>query len=292
MIEQEAQLAFRLERDYATAERLYRRAIEFNPAFAGSYALLMLISGLTEEAEAALAMLTESYPQIAPWWTFLAQSRAINGDFQGAYDAAVRYENLNPPDTYSIWQLPRFLVLVPMGRMEEAQQRLDALGDAMTGRERETVDLFRSLLAFQIDMAAGNIEGATAVAEAMRDAHRPDRAGHLFFALGDPRAGEELARASRFMDPAYLGLGFMLLSPGQRDADVYRCFLDAMGLTSEWRLELCRRAATMPRKSFISCDPHKYESRAVSSGTASLGQADPESGLERSRHGIALGPGL
>ena len=49
-----------------------------------------------------------------------------------------------------------------------------------------------------------------------------------------------------------------LLSSEQHGDPFVRELEDALGLTREWRLELCRRAATLPPETGIACDPDNY----------------------------------
>ncbi len=48
-----------------------------------------------------------------------------------------------------------------------------------------------------------------------------------------------------------------------RDHPLARRWADNMGYTYEWRLELCKRAATFPPESKINCDPARYAAEGV-----------------------------
>ncbi len=50
-----------------------------------------------------------------------------------------------------------------------------------------------------------------------------------------------------------------VLSEEQRNHPLVRRIESNLGLTPEWRLELCRRAATLSAETHISCDPGKYK---------------------------------
>lgn len=249
--------AFRLRHDLDAAEQIFRRATLIHPAFGAGYPNLMIVSGLTVEASAQLSVLTETLPMISDYWTFLAQARAINGDLEGAYQAALQYENLTPPHTYSLWQLPLYVLVVRTGRLEEARRRLEEVTAAMAdGQVSGALPLFRGVLAFELAMSESDRETAVRIADELA---AQGLGGAPYLRLGNPRANDQLAAAAPTADPAYVGIFLMVLTPDLREHPTVRTYLDSVGLTKAWRLELCRRAATLPPTTWISCDPAKYE---------------------------------
>ena len=53
------------------------------------------------------------------------------------------------------------------------------------------------------------------------------------------------------------------MSPEDRESSVWRRFREALGYTDAWRLKLCRRMATMPAESQLSCNPAEYDTRVM-----------------------------
>ena len=87
------------------------------------------------------------------------------------------------------------------------------------------------------------------------------RAGLYYVLLDDPRAQAAIEKAATDLPAPLFGWFYStaMLSEEQRSHPLIKRIESDLGITPEWRLELCRRAATLPPETHIKCDPSKYE---------------------------------
>lgn len=49
------------------------------------------------------------------------------------------------------------------------------------------------------------------------------------------------------------------IPPRFRNTSTWQSYRTGLGYTDAWRLEICRRASTVPPETGLTCDPKKYE---------------------------------
>jgi TolB-like protein len=225
------------------------------------YAQWMLASGLVAEARDYLEQAVVAWRYLPVAWLFLSDARALSGDVEGAYEAALQATKLLPPDAITgryalMWALPR------LGRLEEAERELVTLRNAYQRMQRyPDLRLISLSLEFDIAFANGEHERAAELAATLESEGWHQIAGFLFLVLDDDRATRALEAGAQppFYRVNHLPSYLRYLSPAQRQDPRIRRMLDAMGFTSEWRLEFCHRISTLPRESGLACDPRRYE---------------------------------
>ncbi len=253
-----------VEGDVDGAEGRARRSVA--TGFGLSYAQIMVSSGLYAEAESYLRRAVETDPYQPGYWEWLAAARGNLGDIPGTIAAAEGNARLFPPETL-VMASPLRWALPAGGRLDDARALLQrvqvAIERARPGSQYRNTLQWLSLLPLQFELAMAEADPATASAAAQRlaDDRMHTLAGVFFLRLNDPRAEEQLELAAA--EPQFERFAWfhsaMHLGPALRDHPLIRNLEDAMGFSRLWRLELCKRAATLPPESHITCDPTKYE---------------------------------
>ena len=86
-------------------------------------------------------------------------------------------------------------------------------------------------------------------------------AAMLYLMADDPRAHE--AFMSALVSPVwwkYMTDHYEWWIPARlRNTPTWRSYVAGLGYTDAWRLEICRRASTVPPETGLVCDPKKYE---------------------------------
>ena len=114
-------------------------------------------------------------------------------------------------------------------------------------------------LVFELALAEADLERATQAADWFAEEGLHARAGIFYLRLDDPRASDYLTRqAEPYLDRYFWSLATLHLTPQLRKHPLIVDLEDALGFTRQWRLELCKRASTLPPESHITCDPEKY----------------------------------
>lgn len=115
-------------------------------------------------------------------------------------------------------------------------------------------------LTFEVAMVDGDLVKARSTAERLAEDAYHGMAGILYLRLGDTRAQAQLTLAaeSPYFERFPWFQNTVHLTPELREHPLILKVNDALGFTKAWRLELCKRASTLPPESHITCDPSKY----------------------------------
>ena len=217
----------------------------------------MMSSGLIEEAESYFEIDVEENPFVFPAWQSLAYARALRGDVKGTLQAAEYANALSPDDVAGhisiLWGLPH-------ENLEQAKELLMSFTTLADNTGASGAIFRRDVLANEIAMVEKDSSKAQGIAERYENIN-PLWAGIIYLRLGDERAEKQfdLAASPPYFDRRFM-FAFMGFIPSEhRELPTVRRALDKMGFTHKWRLELCRRASTMPPHTGIGCDPSKYE---------------------------------
>ena len=252
-----------IEGDFLGAEPL----ASFDAAQDGYYGLyvrLMETTGLHEEAEPWARRYVQEYPYSPDAWDGLGRVLANTGRFDEALEAGIRGAELVPPGSpgpTAAWGTYAALA----GDMGTAEQRLAEI-QALASREQPASVAEQYLhamshgLEFSIAYESGDHTRGARVAKWFADRGQHSNAAFYYFLLDDARASAQLSLAQSEVGLPWLTWLYAkpFISPEQRDTEFYRRMQDALGLTDELRLEMCRRAARQPPESLITCDPKKY----------------------------------
>ena len=248
------------------AERAYRTMVLEGDGALG-YAILMHGSGLNAEAERALQNIVElSEPYMVPAWDHLSSARISIGDYSGAIEAATHGSELVPEGQLGLlWN--KAMAEAKSGDIASARASLEAQTEYLDSLDddylyRPLVENSTSILAFEVALARGDTEEGRTQAEALAEAEIYLWAGIAFLRLGqEDRASELLqqAGAPEALDRWYIYNATMFTPPELRRHPEIRKVYNKLGYTDEWRLELCRRASTLPPDTGITCEPAIYE---------------------------------
>jgi len=160
-------------------------------------------------------------------------------------------------DTYAIHIIPLLIAEIRTGRLKDSHRRLERLNALVAEGVGGPVPFVRDVLAFHLALEEGDREGASLLAEQHAESGDYGVSAYMLLTLHDDRAAEHFERLIPLTERGFLGLGEMTLPQGLREAPAYRHYLDEIGHTRDWRLELCRRAADLSSIG-ITCDPSKY----------------------------------
>jgi len=154
------------------------------------------------------------------------------------------------------------------GDIATAEAKLDSLRASLQqaapgSMAQRYLEALVQKLDFRLGYVTGDQVRATAAAEWFEHHGQHLRAALYYFLLHDPRAQRELELGRA--EPPYLLLAWSFetaVVPVERRMEpLYTELEDLLGLNSEWRLEMCRRASRLPPETMISCDPGKYSVR-------------------------------
>ncbi|MEZ5550243.1 MAG: winged helix-turn-helix domain-containing protein [Pseudomonadales bacterium] len=227
------------------------------------YSLLLMVSGLYREAESYFHYLTRAAPYDSVGWEMLTESRLLLGNATGAVAAARTLVTLYPPDAVNallllIWPL------VFADELEEAtalMRRADELLKTLgSGTQQRMCQKSLEQSRFELAMRSGDRARATEAAEQIHGLGDAVLAGVLALRLGDSRATGWLAEP---LSPQFQRFWWWkaraLMTGAIAEHPSILAVEAALGFTPQWRLELARRAATLPADSHICCDPALYE---------------------------------
>ena len=230
----------------------------------------MLAPSLYNEAAEAIEYVAKQQPFTASVYDTLPLALGFLGNIDGVMEAANRSRAMSPPDSFRglialAWALPRG------GRFEETEalraEIQSTIATAVPGSARRyTEDLPNDLTRFELARLQGNHDRALQVVEErlsdvyFDDIHDEDTTLSLLV-LGDARVAiflEKALHSQLTTRDVWRYVSLMYIPPEFREHPIVRELEDAMGHTKEWRLELYKRAATLPPESHISCDPETY----------------------------------
>ncbi|MGE0623930.1 MAG: winged helix-turn-helix domain-containing protein [Pseudomonadales bacterium] len=251
-----------VEGNLRAAEERARVAIE-KAGYVATYGLLLMASGLYEEASRLLRCGTERFPHDPTGWEYLAWAQANLGDVQGALAAARQLARLWPNRALLArypwaWSLPR------AGRFDEARSLLEELDEAIARLRPDA--LYRLLLvdvkvrlAFELAFQQGDRDGARRAIVEHRPVN-PSLAGALYLCLDDPKGVPLFRDAARVAACERWGWWQRRahLSVLQRSNPAVVEFEAALGITPTWRHELARRASQLPASCHLRIDPDAY----------------------------------
>lgn len=232
------------------------------------YAWLMLHSGLHREAESFFRWFNEQMPHHPGGIRVKEMTSALRDDAFGAVEASRELAGTTSDSVNLLygaaWGLPR------LGRLDEARALYDKVSHEARRLTPDSAtafiyDKYLAVLAFEIAMAERDLESARAAAERHAEMGSHASAGIRFLRLGDPRAEHHLRRAEQ--DAPFIRrdwLWYVAFTPPElRTHPAFIRLQDALGYTSEWRQELCRRASAMPTHTHVTCDPTQFETHAA-----------------------------
>jgi len=261
----EALLKAYLDGDLGGAEKVFRiMAIYADLGY--TYAELMNHSGLYAEAEAyfeKLLVANPYRPNAIGAWDQIVIARVNLSNFHGALSAARSHSRLISPN--NDWLQSGLPVILPkLGKLEEARELLGraalSLEKSRKGSVRESSNrLFAHKMAFGIAMVEGDTQKARLLTEEIA-LYNSLSAGIRYLILNDPRAERFLSLAGE--TPSHWrnvwAYATAIIPPELREHPLILDLEEKLGFDKAWRLELCKRAATLPPESLITCDPGKY----------------------------------
>ncbi len=254
-----AELALWIDGDFAQAERILRENLIENGWFF-SYGLLLLASGLTEEAAVLFKRGSDiNLPFFPAAWDWLSVAQGIMGDEQSALATANVFARLVPEDSV-VPDLDRGIIAAKLGRIGEAEEiarRFDeAASRADNSSDYEHFTRFGShLISAKTHTIANDYARAKRAADDLLQMGAMDFAAAVYLELGDETAIElfrEAASQSRFYRR---GLPYLMLylETDLHDHPAVVDFLSALGQTPEWKRELCGRIRDLEQRLRVTC---------------------------------------
>jgi hypothetical protein len=226
------------------------------------YGMLLLVSGLYPEAEACFRHQTESRPYQPVGWEMLTESRLNLGDMAGAVLAGRQLVRPFPPDSFNSVSLCAW-PLVRAGVLEEAAELIDDLSWRVArlqeGIQRRMSDRVLVRIQFELGITTGDTLLTARSIDRMVELDMRTLAGILCLRLGDDRADALLAESPQaHFDRHWWWKTSSQITPDIADHPAIERIRRELGFTPEWRFELAQRAARLPARSHISCDPAAY----------------------------------
>jgi DNA-binding winged helix-turn-helix (wHTH) protein/tetratricopeptide (TPR) repeat protein len=226
------------------------------------YGMILLVSGLDFEAESYFSYMTETYPYHPVGWEMLAESRLQLGDMAGAVAAARQLVRLYPPGSLNSDGLLAW-PLVMAGELDEAAELMAAL-EVRTERlpegfQKQMSRRRNAQRTFEFAAMTGEKPKARSAIDQLIAADDYMLAGILCLRIDDARAERLLAEPIQPQFERYAWWKTTVsITPEIAEHPAIDRIYTALGFTPQWRCELARRAARLPAKSHISCDPQKY----------------------------------
>jgi TolB-like protein/Flp pilus assembly protein TadD len=222
---------FQYDRDWAAAEREFKRAIELNPNYANAhhwYALSLMWTGRHDEALLEVTRARQLDPLLL----------AVNANLGFILAAARRYDeavaecrktvDLDPNFPLAHYRLGQIYTL--KGRYSEAIPELEKAVALSRSSPRAIAELALAYALNGNSAEALRLAGEL-IARAKRRYVSPFDVALIYAGLGDPRAWEWLQRAERDRSPS---LNFLVLSPafaGIRTDPRFSALVRHIGLT-------------------------------------------------------------
>ncbi len=240
------------------------------------YAWLLNVTGLYQEAEPALKHATELLPTNPATWEQLAWARANLGNYESAIEAANQLATVAPTANLAGAEFVRIVMLPLAGLLDPAHDRLQKYVNYITTLNPDSAwyaqgMVITDLAQFHLALAENRPDAARTIAFAHANRGRNGAAALMLLRLGDATAAaEQFALEAptahyRLWDWMYWTT---ILTPELRQHPSVLAHEAAMGITPEWRLELCTRASNMPEHTRIRCDPEKYALSAAAPNIA------------------------
>jgi hypothetical protein len=248
--------------DMEGAEEVLRDLILTQKGFGWGYmyALLMLQSGLVEEASKFLDLHTEAFSYQPSGVAAAAIARGIKGDIEGMLKLTDHILDIEPEGALNHF-FPVTWALVRSDRDDQVEELASYLERLAAKPETDSIaSLVLAYLTAQVAWVTGDRETGLAIADATAERGMHAWSAIAYMVWDDPRADEYFKLASQPPHVARrdIQLYQLAIPPKYRNDPRVLDMLRAFGFTPEWRLELCRRASSLPQQSGISCDPTKY----------------------------------
>lgn len=237
------------EGDLEAAEPLLRAAFIADDWYGRNYyARLISSSGIHEPLLRLYERLVVLEPHQPLHWDTLSIQRAALGDYTGAAEALERSLALTGENYMTIEGLVHIhLVGGDMVAANNALERMRRL-DVPDWRMRSLDALMH---AHPASDDASNLLPVLA-------AKQPSWSTLLFFlSYGDASVTKRLldaAMSAPQWGKYWIDAAEAVMSPQQRASDQWRTFRSRLGYTDSWRRELCRRMATLPPETGLTCD--------------------------------------
>ena len=229
--------------DFGAAEQAYR-ALQ-GPLL---YGILMLHSGLPEDAAMLFERASETNPLSPLPHDWLSVAKGIAGDPVGSLEASKEFGRLISEDSV-VPDLYRGVILAKSGAVDEAQQIANkfevAAADARTGSDYESFARFVStLIRAKTSTISEEFQQAEQLAEELALAGGKDFAAAVYLELGNERAEALFIEAATEPHLHRRGLALLMIYLDRsfyENPSVAR-YLETLGQTPEWKRELCRNA--------------------------------------------------
>jgi hypothetical protein len=246
--------------DLAGAEARLRPLAE--KGYSWPYAMLMLVSGLHRESEAYFRRLTRICPFVPVGWEMLLQARLNLADTRGAITAGQELVRL-----YGAAALNAPSLLCQALAHGAPIDQAEAARTELARRVRQLPDGTQRLLSesslhrtgFMLALRKEDRNAALEAAHGMARLGRQGDACVMFLRMGDERlAADSLAHVVPDLDRWWWWGTTTHLTPALEGHAQIETLRRSLGFTQEWRYELARRAACLPARSGIECDPIEY----------------------------------
>ncbi len=235
------------EGDLSGAEQMLRPLAE--KGLIWPYGMLMLTSGLHEEAEHCFRRLTEQRPYLNVGWEMLMWAQLNLGDGPGAIAAGRQLVRLYPEDAVNSASL-----------LCHAMAYAGDLGDALTARadleerfeplkdgpQRCLTQASRARIDFVLSIRRDHTAGALEAARRMADLGRHAEACVMFQRTGRSReASEQLQEIDPDLERFWWWTVTAYIPPDCETTRIVCQLREKLGFTDTWRDELRTRAASL-----------------------------------------------